>query len=250
MPDWLAPRAPAGPYKPGHAGRAYLRGRALAHARIPHGKGRSQADCSRRRALDEMLGACVTLASAGEEVWHGAASPPGWRGTVLHAIRRFEEMRASIARGIRRPVVGPIYHPHQAGEDEVPGWISPTPRRRLAAHRDLSLVPAADPAPGLIDDGFMILRRGSSTTPGSTAINSSLDDLIDRGEGGEHQSTGQKPHHEPRSCESKRGLERPSRIREAAGVELHAGEGASTSSSRSMHFFVGSQGRPRPTAST
>jgi Phytanoyl-CoA dioxygenase (PhyH) len=154
---------------------------------------------------------------------------PGLRGNA-HLHRRY---------GVRRPVVGPISHrdiKQPAGE--VPWLDRPDARTALSADPRLSSFPESTQKSllGWIDDGYMILPKFFDDAA-IDAINSSLDDLIDRGEAStspRDRSRIMNPFLE--SKEVSDALTNPELLRLlsfALGRDVRLFQG--------MHFFVGSQ---------
>ena len=155
---------------------------------------------------------------------------PALRRNNAHLHRRY---------GIRRPVVGPISHRHiKQPAGEVPWLDRPDAKEALSAHPDLSSFPesAQKSLLGWIDNGYMILPKFFDAAA-VDEINSSLDDLIDRGEA----STSPRDRHRImnpflQSNEVSRALNDPELLRLLSftlGRDVRLFQG--------MHFFVGSQ---------
>lgn len=153
------------------------------------------------------------------------------------ALRRNRQLHRRY--GIRRPVIGPISHRHiKRPAGEVPWLDRPGATAALSAHPDLASFPEPTRKSllGWIDDGYMILPRFFDDA-GIEAINSSLDDLIDRGEASTNprdRSRIMNPFLQ--SSEVSDALADPELLRLLSftlGKEVRLFQG--------MHFFVGSQ---------
>ena len=126
---------------------------------------------------------CVTLASSVKGL--ARRSKPAWMArNLLHYPVLRGNAHLHRRYGIRRPVIGPVSHRHitqPAGE--VPWLDRPDAKTALSAHPDLSSFPKTtqESLLGWIDNGYMILPKFFDDAE-IDAINSSLDDLIDRGE--------------------------------------------------------------------
>jgi ectoine hydroxylase len=184
-----------------------------------------------------MLGACVTLASSVKGL--ARRSKPAWMArNLLHypALRGNAQLHRRY--GIRRPVIGPICHRHiQQPAGEIPWLDRPDAKAALSADPDLSSFPELTQKSlfGWIDDGYMILPKffDDAVDP----INSSLDDLIDRGEASTNprdRSRIMNPF--LRSNEVSEALTNPELLR-----LLSFTLGKEVSLFQGMHFFVGSQ---------
>jgi ectoine hydroxylase len=185
-----------------------------------------------------MLGPCVTLASSVKGL--ARRSKPAWMArNLLHYPALRGNARLHRRYGIRRPVIGPISHrliDQPAGEGP---WLDrPDAKTALSAHPDLSSFPEPTQKSlfGWIDDGYMILPKFFDLSA-VDAINSSLDDLIDRGEASTNprdRSRIMNPF--LRSNEVSEALTNPELLRLLSftlGKEVRLFQG--------MHFFAGSQ---------
>jgi hypothetical protein len=127
--------------------------------------------------------AWVTLASSVKGL--ARRSKPAWMArNLLHypAFRGNAQLHRRY--GIRRPVIGPISHRDiTQPAEEVPWLDQPDAKTALMAHPDLSSFPEPiqQSLLGWINDGYMILPRFFDDAR-IEAINSSLEDLVHRGE--------------------------------------------------------------------